>query len=108
MCHTLNPWGESLELHMREEYAFWPTKEVRALGGALFAFGSGVVGALWAHGWSVMKGSCSLLSLCSRLLSVDLRKHCDQKQREEGRVCFMLNLTAHQERKLGQEPRDRN
>lgn len=40
--HALNTWGESLELHKQERYAFGPKREVRALGGALFAFSSGL------------------------------------------------------------------
>lgn len=63
---------------MQEESAFHPKREISTLGGALFAFSAGLAAAIWAWGWSVMKRSCSLLSSCSSLLSVDAINHHDQ------------------------------
>lgn len=91
MCaRALNPWCESLELHMQEESAFCPKREISTLDGALFAFSAGPAAAICAWGWSVMKRSRSLLSSCSSLRSVDVINHHDQSTLRRVVSCYVL------------------
>lgn len=104
MCaRALNPWCESLELHMQEEFAFCPKREISTLGGGLSAFSAGPTAAICAWGWSVMKRSHSLLSSCSSLLSVDVINHHDRSTQRKVVSCYVLQPAqkGSWDRKLG-------